>query len=74
MNEIYLDYTADTPVNPEVLDYFCLVEKESGSNPNSDHAAGLKARSYLEQSQNNLKQLLNIPETDIIYHVEQERS
>ena len=67
MRNIYLDYTADTPVNPEVLDYFCFVEKEYGGNPNSHHQNGLKAKEYLEQSQNNLRQLLNIEDRDIIY-------
>lgn len=32
---IYLDYAADTPVAPEVLDAFCSAAKTYIANPNA---------------------------------------
>ena len=38
---IYLDYSATTPVNPEVLDSLVKVSKDYIGNPNSMHNLGL---------------------------------
>ena len=64
---IYLDYTADTPVDPKVLDHFCTVEKEYGGNANSHHQAGKNAEEYLKGSQERLACLLNVRPDQIIY-------
>ena len=41
---IYLDYAANTPVDPAVLERFCQLEHEWIGNPNASHRAGRAAR------------------------------
>ncbi len=41
---IYLDYSATTPVNKEVLKSFDKVSLEYIGNPNSLHKEGVKAK------------------------------
>ena len=41
---VYLDYSATTPVNSEVLDTFALVSNEYIGNPNSLHKLGFSWR------------------------------
>lgn len=41
---IYLDYSANTPVDPAVLDIYCKTELAYIANPNSTHCAGQAAR------------------------------
>ena len=40
---IYLDYSANTPVDPAVLEAFCKAEQMYIGNPNSTHCAGRAA-------------------------------
>ena len=40
---IYLDYSANTPADPRVLDRFCTVERSCVGNANSHHQAGAAA-------------------------------
>lgn len=37
---IYLDYTANTPADPAVLNAFIAAEQRYIANPNSTHIAG----------------------------------
>ena len=37
---IYLDYSANTPVDPRVLEVYCRTEQNFIGNPNSTHCAG----------------------------------
>ena len=41
---IYLDYSANTPVDARVLEQFCAVERRCIGNANSHHQAGSAAR------------------------------
>lgn len=44
---IYLDYSANTPVDPAVLEAFVHTETAFFGNPNSAHPAGKAAREKL---------------------------
>lgn len=37
---IYLDYSANTPLDPRVLEVYCRTEQNFIGNPNSTHAPG----------------------------------
>ena len=64
---IYLDYSANTPVDEAVLQRFCEMERRFTGNPNSLHPAGLDARNELAHVTASIASLLNVAETEIIY-------
>ena len=64
---VYLDYSATTPVNDEVLDSFVKCTKEFIGNPNSLHALGTKSYNLIESATRQIANLLNVKENEIIY-------
>lgn len=62
----YLDYSATTPVDEEVLDTFIKASKYIG-NPNSLHKLGVKAKHLIDASTNQIANILNIKPSEIIY-------
>ena len=64
---IYLDYSATTPVNNEVLETFSKVTKEYMGNPNSLHKLGLEAKKLIEVATKQIADILNVNEKEIIY-------
>lgn len=64
---IYLDYAANTPVDPRVLQTYCDVTTEYAANPNSTHPLGLRAKAYLDQCTEEIAQLLGVLPEEIIY-------
>ena len=64
---IYLDYSATTKTNIEVLDTFVKCSKEFIGNPNSLHELGIKSRQIIDSATSQIASLLNIKEKEIIY-------
>ena len=64
---IYLDYSATTPVNKEVLDTFNKVCLEFPGNPNSLHNLGVESKTLIDEATNQIAKLLNIKANEIIY-------
>ena len=64
---VYLDYSATTPTNKEVLDSFIKSSEEFIGNSNSLHALGVKSNNIIESATNQLINLLNINDKEIIY-------
>lgn len=64
---VYLDYSATTPTNSEVLDSFVKCSKEFIGNPNSLHSLGVKSLNMIESASNQIANLLNIKTSEIIY-------
>lgn len=64
---IYLDYSANTPVDKEVLDYFYDVSLKYYGNPNSVHKIGLEAKKIIDDSTNNIAKNLGVLPEEIIY-------
>ena len=62
----YLDYSATTPVDEEVLNTFIKASKYIG-NPNSLHKLGVKAKHLIDASTNQIASILNIKPNEIIY-------
>ena len=62
----YLDYSATTPVDEEVLDTFIKASKYIG-NPNSLHKLGVKTKHLIDASTNQIANILNIKPSEIIY-------
>ena len=64
---IYLDYSANTPVDPEVLDTFCRTEQTYIANPNSTHCAGQAARAEMARATESIASCLGVQPAEIIY-------
>ena len=64
---IYLDYTANTPPDPAVLDAFVAAEQRYIANPNSTHIAGQQARAEMDRVTNSIAQHLGVQPAEIIY-------
>ena len=63
----YLDYSATTPTSNEVLDSFVKASKEFIGNPNSLHKLGVEANKVIEASTKQIKDILNIKDSEVIY-------
>lgn len=64
---IYLDYSATTPTNDEVLDTFVKVSKEFIGNPNSLHTLGRKSADLIDAATKQIADILSINPKEIIY-------
>ena len=63
---VYLDYSATTPVDEEVLDTYVKASKFIG-NPNSLHKLGLEAKHLIDASTEQIAQILKVKPQEIIY-------
>lgn len=64
---IYLDYSANTPVDTSVLDSYYQTVKEYYGNPNSKHNLGRNAYNRLNQATERIAELLKVKPSEIIY-------
>lgn len=63
----YLDYSATTPVNDEVLDTFCKVSRNFVGNPNSLHKLGVEAKELIDASTRQIEDILKLHDKEVIY-------
>lgn len=64
---IYLDYSATTPVNEEVIDTYSKVCREFIGNPNSLHSLGVKAKKLIDASTEQIAGILGVKPSEVIY-------
>ncbi len=64
---VYLDYSATTPVNIDVLDTFNKVSTGFIGNPNSLHKLGVDSKNLIDASTKQIANILNVKESEIIY-------
>lgn len=64
---VYLDYSATTPVNDEVLDSYVKATKRFIGNPNSLHKLGNDALNVINEATNQIKNILKVSNYDVIY-------
>ena len=64
---IYLDYTANTPADPAVLEAFLRIEQNYIGNPNSNHPAGQEAREEMARVTDSIAAMLGVSPAEIIY-------
>lgn len=64
---IYLDYAANTPVDPEVMNSFVKASLSYIGNPNSTHPLGKEAKERFDEITENIAKLLEVKPTEIIY-------
>ena len=63
---IYLDYAADTPADPRVLQRFSEFQTRCPGNPNSLHPAGAAARAALSEVMDSMAQLLGVHASELL--------
>jgi len=64
---IYLDYSANKPADPSVLEAFLDAERRWFGNPNANHPAGWAAREALADATVGIAELLHVQPSEIIY-------
>ena len=64
---IYLDYSATTPVNEEVLNSYIKKKKKMVGNPNSLHKLGIEAKSLIDAATRQIANILKVKPNEIIY-------
>ena len=64
---IYLDYSANTPVDEAVLERFCAVERSCPGNANSRHQAGAAAKAAIDEATQSIARCLQVQPAEIIY-------
>ena len=64
---IYLDYSATTPVNHEVVDTYAKVCKDFIGNPNSLHSLGIESKKLIDASTSQIANILGVKTSEIIY-------
>lgn len=64
---IYLDYSATTPVNKQVLDSFNKVCLDYPGNPNSLHKLGNDSHKLMDAATNQISELLGVKSNEIIF-------
>lgn len=64
---IYLDYSATTPVNGEVLNSFNAACNMYPGNPNSLHKLGVDAKVMIEKATKQIADIMNVKPDEIIY-------
>lgn len=64
---VYLDYSATTPVNDEVLSSFSKVCKDYIGNPNSLHKLGFESNKIINAATEQIANILHVKQSEIIY-------
>ena len=64
---IYLDYAANAPVDPEVLEAFNEATTKYFANPNSTHKLGVEAKEAIDKATKNIAKNLGVSEDEVIY-------
>ena len=64
---VYLDYSATTPVDSEVIRTFSKACEDYWANPNSLHKEGVKANSLINAATEQIASILGVKPSEIIY-------
>lgn len=64
---IYLDYSANTPVDSSVLECYTKAVLEYYGNPNSTHHAGTLANERLSKTTNSIADIIKVKPNELIY-------
>lgn len=65
-HRIYLDYSANTPVDADVLACFCETERRCIGNANAKHSAGRESKDVLTDSLNRMAAALGAQPSEVI--------
>jgi len=63
---VYFDYSATTPIHPEVLETYAFYEREFFANANSSHALGLSSQKIIDEKIKQMTDYLGIKPSELI--------
>lgn len=66
-NHIYLDYAAATPVDPEITQYITEHINSLWANPSSPHHHGRRVKAVLENTRQNISNIIGAKPSEIIF-------
>ena len=64
---IYLDYSATTPADKEVIDTFSKVSLDYIGNPNSLHRLGVEAKQLMDAAVKQIADILHVKSNEVIF-------
>lgn len=64
---IYLDYAADTPVAPEVLEAYCKATQTYIANPNAHHVLGQAAKARITEATKSIATYFEVAPEEVIF-------
>ena len=67
MKRVYLDYNATTPIDPRVLEAMIPYMKEEFGNPSSIHSYGMAGKAALDNSREQIAELLGARPKEIVF-------
>ena len=67
MKEIYLDNSASTQIDTEVLEYMFKITKDCYANPSSVHKLGQKSRRIMDESRETIAMFMKIKSRELIF-------
>lgn len=65
--DIYLDYNATTPVDPDVQSEICSVLKRCWGNPSSSYSIGADAKRTIESARKEIAEMISARRDEIIF-------
>lgn len=65
--DVYLDYAATTPINPDVLKIMLPYLTDKYGNPSSIHKFGQETRTAIENSRDEIAKILNVKQKEIYF-------
>ncbi|XP_058389280.1 selenocysteine lyase isoform X2 [Diceros bicornis minor] len=65
--QVYMDYNATTPLEPEVIQAMTEAMREAWGNPSSPYPAGRKAKDIINAARKNLAKMIGGKPQDIIF-------
>lgn len=66
-DRIYMDYNATTPLDPEVIKAISQALHDAWGNPSSTYTAGVKSKMIINESRENVAQMVGGKAEDIIF-------
>lgn len=63
---IYFDYSATTPIHPEVLETYVRTEREFFANANSSHALGQSSQKVIDEKLIEIAKIFNVKANEVI--------
>ncbi len=64
---IYLDYSATTPVNYDVLESYIRSTRDFSGNPNSLHSLGVKSKALMNSAIKQISDIFNVLESELTF-------